>query len=84
VINSIGHIFASTAGGVFRSMNDADQWSDVGGGLLPPGGNVWAVDLGHDDDCFLPAGKHSRGATLALLFTHSRCPDTGAPKAPEA
>jgi hypothetical protein len=43
VINSIDHIFASTAVGVFRSMNDADQWSDVGGGLLPPGGNVWAV-----------------------------------------
>jgi hypothetical protein len=42
------------------------------------------MDLGHDDDCFLPAGKHSRGATLALLFTHSRCPDTRAPKAPEA
>ena len=43
MINSIDHIFARTAGGVFRSMNDADQWSDVGGGLLPPGGNVWAV-----------------------------------------
>jgi hypothetical protein len=46
VINSIGHDFAGVAGGVFRSMNDADQWSDVSGGLLPPGGNVWAVATG--------------------------------------
>jgi hypothetical protein len=32
------------------------------------------LDLGHDEDCLLLAGKHSWGATLALLFTHSRCP----------
>jgi hypothetical protein len=29
VINPIGHIFGGTPGGVFRSMNDADQWSNV-------------------------------------------------------
>ena len=46
VINPISHIFAGAAGGVFRSMNDADQWSDVSSGLLPPGGNVWAVATG--------------------------------------
>jgi hypothetical protein len=43
VINPIGHIFAGAVGTVFRSMNDADQWTDVSSGLLPPGGNVWAV-----------------------------------------
>ena len=42
VINPSGNIFA----GVFRSMNDGDQWSDVTSGLLPPGGNVWAVATG--------------------------------------
>ena len=46
VINPIGHIFAGAAGGVFRSMNDADQWSDVSSGLLPPGGNVCVVATG--------------------------------------
>src|SRR6476661_8000755 len=46
VINPIGHIFAGAAGGVFRSMNDADQWSDVSSGLFPLGGNVWAVATG--------------------------------------
>ena len=40
VINPLGQIFAGAGGGVFRSMNDADQWSDVISGLLPPGGNV--------------------------------------------
>ena len=40
-------------------MNDADQWSDVSGGLLPPGGNVWAVTTG---------GIASRGELLAVYF----------------
>jgi len=31
---------------VSRSMNDAGQWSDVSSGLLPRGGNVWAVATG--------------------------------------
>jgi hypothetical protein len=42
-INAIGHIYAGATGGGFRSMNDATQWSNVSTGLLPPGGNVWAV-----------------------------------------
>ena len=46
VTNPIVHIFAGAAGGVFRSMNDADQRSDVSSGLLPPGGNVCAVATG--------------------------------------
>ena len=50
VINPIGHIFAGAAGGVFRSMNDADQWSDVSSGLTSAGrkclcGGDWG-------DCF--------------------------------
>jgi hypothetical protein len=44
VINPIGHIFGGTPGGVFRSMNDADQWSNVSSRLLPSGGIVWAVE----------------------------------------
>jgi photosystem II stability/assembly factor-like uncharacterized protein len=44
-VNSLGHIFAGAAGGVFRSTNDADNWSDISSGLLPPGGNVWAVAI---------------------------------------
>ena len=46
VINPLGHTFAGATVGVFRSTNDADQWSDVSSGLLPPGGNVWAVATG--------------------------------------
>jgi photosystem II stability/assembly factor-like uncharacterized protein len=36
VINLIDHIFAGAAGGLFRSTNDADQWSDVSSELVPP------------------------------------------------
>ena len=46
VINPIGHIFGGTPGGVFRSMNDADQWSNVSSRLLSPGGIAWAVVTG--------------------------------------
>jgi hypothetical protein len=46
VINPIGHIFGGTPGGVFRSMNDADQWSNVSSRLLPAGGIVRAVATG--------------------------------------
>ena len=46
VINAIGHIFAGAAGGVFRSTNDAYDWSNVSSGLLPPGGDVCAVASG--------------------------------------
>jgi photosystem II stability/assembly factor-like uncharacterized protein len=44
-INSLGHIFAGAAGGAFRSTNDGDNWSDISSGLLPPGGNVWALAI---------------------------------------
>src|SRR5438874_12725124 len=44
--SSVGHIFAGAAGGVFRSMNDADQSSDVSSGLLSSAGNFWAVATG--------------------------------------
>jgi len=76
VINPIGHIFAGAAGGVFRSMNDADQWSDGSSGLLPPGGNVWAVATGWDclpriclcrncwRRCISQRSIHCRGAGL--------------------
>jgi len=51
-INSLGHIFAGAAGGVFRSRNDADSWTNASSGLLPPGGNVLAVDFGFGGRAF--------------------------------
>ena len=40
VVNPIDYLFVGAAGGLFRSTIDADQWSDVSSGLVPPGGNV--------------------------------------------
>ena len=45
VMNDAGYIFAGAAGGVFRSINDAEGWSNVSSGLVPPGGNVWALGI---------------------------------------
>ena len=67
VINPIGHIFAGAAGGVFRSMNDADQWSDFSSGLLPPGGNVCAVATGG----LLPEDLPMPELLAAVYFTAS-------------
>jgi ligand-binding sensor domain-containing protein len=33
-INSSGHIFAGTVGGVFRSVNNGDSWTQVNTGLI--------------------------------------------------
>jgi photosystem II stability/assembly factor-like uncharacterized protein len=58
-INSSGHVFAGAAGGVFRSRDDGDNWSDVSSGLLPPGGNVWALAI--DSSGFAFAGTAGGG-----------------------
>jgi len=58
-VNSIGHVFAGAAGGVFRSTTDGDSWSDISSGLLPPGGNVWALAI--DRPGFVFAGTAGGG-----------------------
>jgi photosystem II stability/assembly factor-like uncharacterized protein len=61
VVNQAGYIFAGAAGGVFRSINDADGWSNVSSGLVPPGGNVWALGFGF-------AGRAYAGTAGGGLF----------------
>ena len=73
VINPIGHIFAGAAAGVFRSMNDADQWSDVSSGLLPPGGNVWAVATGGIASAGFAFAGTADGGYFAASDPLSRC-----------
>jgi len=36
-------LFAGVAGGVFESRYEGYTWDDVSAGLVPPGGNVWAL-----------------------------------------
>jgi photosystem II stability/assembly factor-like uncharacterized protein len=66
-INSMGDIFAGAAGGVFRSRDDGDNWSDISGGLLPPGGNVWAVAI--DSEEFAFAGTAGGGVFRSVQPT---------------
>jgi photosystem II stability/assembly factor-like uncharacterized protein len=63
-INFLGHIFAGAAGGVFRSIIDGDSWTDVSSGLLPPGGNVWALAI--DSETFLFAGTAGGGVFRSM------------------
>jgi photosystem II stability/assembly factor-like uncharacterized protein len=67
VINSLGHVFAGAAGGVFRSKNDGDLWTDASSGLLPPGGNVWAVAI--DSGGFAFAGTAGGGVFRSVQRT---------------
>ena len=64
-LNEAGYIFAGTAVGVFRSINDAEGWSNVSSGLVPPGGNVWALAI--DSEGFLFAGTGGAGRSAALI-----------------
>jgi photosystem II stability/assembly factor-like uncharacterized protein len=88
VISPIGHIFAGAAGGVFRSINDGDQWSDVSSGLLPPGGNVWAVATGGiASGAFAYAGtagggvfRSVRSTAAARLIPRPKARPTPAPR----
>ena len=43
--NSVGQVFAATAGGVFRSANGGASWTDVSSDLIPVSGNVWALAM---------------------------------------
>jgi len=66
-INFLGHIFAGAAGGVFRSTNDGDPWTDVSGGLLPPGGNIWALAIDSTGHAF--AGTAGGGVFRSVNST---------------
>jgi hypothetical protein len=70
------HVFAGThpmgkGGGMFRSTNDAKQWSDVSSGLLPPRGNVWAVASGGTASGDLPMPKLV-ASSCSAAFNHRR------------
>ena len=67
VLNEAGYIFTGTAGGVFRSINDAEGWSNVSSGLVPPGGNVWALAI--DSEGFLFAGTGGAGVFRSVNST---------------
>ena len=47
--NSAGYVFAAAAGGVFRSTNDGGIWTNISSGLMPVGGNVWALAVDSGD-----------------------------------
>ena len=66
-INPLGEIFAAASGGVFRSINDGDRWIDASSGLLPPGGNVWAVAI--DSRGFVFAGTAGGGVFRSVQPT---------------
>jgi ligand-binding sensor domain-containing protein len=66
-INLLGHIFAGTAGGVFRSTNDGDFWVEASNGLLPPDGNVWTLAI--DSRGFLFAGTAGAGVFRSVNST---------------
>ena len=70
-INSAGNLIAAALGGAFLSTNDAASWSDISGGLIPAGGNVWTVAF--DAGGFALAGTSGGGAFRSLQST------TGAP-----
>jgi photosystem II stability/assembly factor-like uncharacterized protein len=77
-INSLGHIFAGAAGGAFRSTNDGDNWSDISSGLLPPGGNVWALAI--DSGGYAFAGTAGGGVFRSVQSTTGRPTPTPRPR----
>ena len=54
VINSAGHIFAGTQGGVFRSTNDGDTWVNIG----LTGNEIYSLAVNITDDIIF-AGTYS-------------------------
>jgi photosystem II stability/assembly factor-like uncharacterized protein len=70
VINSAGYIFAGAAGGVFRSTNGGESWLDISGGVIPPGGNVWALAIDSENYAF--AGTAGGGVLRSARSTTAR------------
>ncbi len=66
-INSADHIFAGAAGGAFRSTNDGDNWTDISSGLIPLGGNVWALAI--DTAGYALAGTAGGGVFRSVQST---------------
>ena len=65
--NSVGHVFAATAGGVFRSANGGASWTDVSSDLIPVGGNGWALPMGSGNYAF--AGTAGGGVSRSVRST---------------
>jgi len=68
--NSVGHVFAAAAGGVFRSTNDGASWTDISSGLIPVGGNVWALAMDSGNYAF--AGTAGGGVFRSARSTTAR------------
>jgi len=74
-LNSAGDILAAAAGGVFLSTDNAESWSDVSSGLIPTGGNAWAVAVDHNG--YALAGTAGGGVFRSLQSTTtSVCPQS--------
>src|SRR5215472_11465865 len=54
--NSVSHVFAAAAVGVFRSANDGAFWTDISSGLIPVGGNVWTLAMDSENYAFAGTG----------------------------
>src|SRR5262249_7747662 len=68
--NSAGYVFAAAAGGVFRSTNDGGIWTNISSGLMPVGGNVWALAVDSGDYAY--AGTAGGGVFRTTRSTRPR------------
>ena len=68
-INSASYIFAGANGGIFRSTNGGDSWIDISGGVIPPGGNVWALAI--DSEGYAFAGTAGGGVLRSARSTRA-------------
>lgn len=71
-IDSSGDIFAGAAGGAFLSTNAGDTWSDISSGLIPAGGNVWAVAIDAEGSAL--AGTAGGGVFRSVQAMIHLCP----------
>ena len=65
--NSVGQVFAAAAGGVFRSTMTVLSWTDISSGLIPVGGNGWALPMGSRNYAF--AGTAGGGVSRSVRST---------------
>ena len=65
--NSVGQVFAAAAGGVFRSTMTVLSWTDISSGLIPVGGNGWALPMGSGNYAF--AGTAGGGVSRSVRST---------------
>jgi hypothetical protein len=72
-INFAGDIFAGAAGGIFSSRNNGNEWRDISGGIIPVGGNVWALAIDSSANAF--AGSAGGGVFRSAQPTKRILPD---------